>query len=182
MGYDPEKHHRKTIRLKGYDYSQPGFYYVTICTQDRIERFGDVEHDKMILHNAGKMVDAEWNRIPERYEHVIIDEYQMMPNHFHGILQITSPANGVRQTIDPGIVGTGFMPVLIDDDKTNGDGVDDNDNIIVNGHNDCVESIENKLEKVITASERRGNVITASGRMGIKHIPTGQLMKPNRET
>ena len=84
MVYNPENHNRKSMRLKGYDYSQPGFYYVTICTQDRIERFGNVENDKMILNDAGEMVDAEWNRIPERYGHVILDEYQIMPNHIPG--------------------------------------------------------------------------------------------------
>ena len=88
MPYDPDKHNRRSIRLKGYDYSRPGFYYVTICTQDRVERFGTVSDAKMVLNDAGKLVDAEWNRIPERYDHVVMDEYKIMPNHLHGILEI----------------------------------------------------------------------------------------------
>ncbi|MCD4652701.1 transposase [bacterium] len=88
MVYNPEKHNRKSVRLKGYDYSQPGFYYVTICTQDRTERFGGVSDDEMILNDAGEMVDSEWNRIPERYNHVIIDTYKIKPNHMHGIIVI----------------------------------------------------------------------------------------------
>jgi REP element-mobilizing transposase RayT len=76
------------MRLKDYDYSQPGFYYITICTQDRSERFGNVVDSEMILNNAGEMFDAEWNRIPERYGHVVLDVYQIMPNHMHGILEI----------------------------------------------------------------------------------------------
>ena len=52
MGYDPDRHHRQSIRLKGYDYSRPGYYYVTICTQDRIERFGDIPDDEMNLNDA----------------------------------------------------------------------------------------------------------------------------------
>ena len=88
MVYDPEKHNRQSIRLMGYDYSQAGFYYITICTQDMIELFGIVEQDKMILNDTGEIVDTEWNRIPKRYEHVLLDEYQIMPNHMHGIVEI----------------------------------------------------------------------------------------------
>ncbi len=88
MVYDPEKHNRKSNRLTGYDYSQPGFYYVTMCTQDRIERFGDVLDAEMVFNKYGKMVDAEWNRIPEKYDHVVLDKYQVMPDHMHGIIVI----------------------------------------------------------------------------------------------
>jgi len=58
-----DRKHSQSIRLKGYDYSQPGFYYVTICTQDRIERFGDVLDAEMVFNDAGEMVDDQWNRI-----------------------------------------------------------------------------------------------------------------------
>ncbi|MBN2383185.1 hypothetical protein JXQ70_09915 [bacterium] len=111
MPYDPEKHNRQSIRLKGYDYSQPGFYYFTICTQDRVERFGDVKNDTMILNDAGKMVDAEWNRIPKRYCHVILDAYVIMPNHMHGILQIISFGHDNDKSFQ-NTVGTGLVPVL----------------------------------------------------------------------
>ena len=99
MAYEPDRHNRKSTRLKGYDYSPPGYYYVTICTHDRIERFGEVENGQMFLKDVGKMVSAEWNRIPERYEHVVLDEYKIMPNHMHGMLEIkcrggvTPPSN-----------------------------------------------------------------------------------------
>lgn len=89
MVYDPDKHNRRSVRLNGYDYSQPGFYYITICTQDRVERFGEIPEDTMILKDVGKMVYAEWNRIPDRYDHVVLDKYQIKPNHLHGISQIT---------------------------------------------------------------------------------------------
>ena len=117
MTYDPEKHNRQSIRLKGYDYSQPGFYYVTICTQDRDERFGCAKNGKMNLNKAGEMVDAEWNRIPERYDNVILDTYWIMPNHIHGILQIIYWEQGGSRSNENGSVGTGLVPVFNDQDK-----------------------------------------------------------------
>ena len=62
--YDPHRHHRRSIRLKGYDYTQPGAYFITICTQDRACLFGEVVHQKMRLNEAGRMVQTTWNEIP----------------------------------------------------------------------------------------------------------------------
>ena len=90
--------------------TQSGYYHVTICTQDRIERFGIVEKDKMNLNDAGEMVDAEWNRIPERYGHVVLAKYQIIPNHVRGILQIFSLENEGGKANDPGSVGRGLVP------------------------------------------------------------------------
>ncbi len=88
MGYDPDRHHRRSIRLKGYDYSRPGYYYVTICTQDRKKLFGEIDGAIVKLNDAGQMIDQEWNQLPKRHRCVILDEYVVMPNHFHGIIQI----------------------------------------------------------------------------------------------
>ena len=88
MRFDPEKHHRRSIRLKGYDYSQPGAYFVTICTQNRICLFGDVEDKEMVMNDAGKMVQNVWNEIPERFKNITLDECIVMPNHLHGIIVI----------------------------------------------------------------------------------------------
>ena len=60
MSYNPRIHHRKSIRLKGYDYSQAGLYFLTICVQNRLCLFGDVVNGKMILNDAGRMVEREW--------------------------------------------------------------------------------------------------------------------------
>ena len=165
MVYNPEKRNRKSVRLNGYDYSQPGFYYVTICTQDRIERFGGVLDAGMVFNEYGKMVDVEWNQIPERYEHVVLDKYQIMPNHMHGILQIVSTANGNDQTIDSGIVGTSLVGVLNNGGRIIGNVVNDLDGTIGNGcmegnnsietdHNHDDESDENPLKMVDVALER----------------------------
>ncbi len=88
MKYDPQKHHRVSTRLKGYDYSQPGIYFVTVCTQLRLCLFGDVVNRKMILNDAGKMIRRIWNDLPNRFDFIRLDEYIVMPNHFHGIIEI----------------------------------------------------------------------------------------------
>jgi putative transposase len=88
MKHDPDKHHRRSIRLKGYDYSEAGAYFVTICAQGRECLFGDVVDGEMRLDDAGKMVQDVWNDLPTRYPDVETDEFVVMPNHFHGIIVI----------------------------------------------------------------------------------------------
>ena len=88
MKDDPEKHHRRSIRLKGYDYSRAGAYFVTICTQNRECLFGDIVDGEMMLNDAGRMVDAVWNAMPKYYTGVDVDLFQIMPNHIHGIIII----------------------------------------------------------------------------------------------
>ena len=90
MTYNPEIHHRRSIRLKGYDYSQEGLYFITICVQDRECLFGKiVDHHTMILNEAGKIADQCWLAIPQHFPHVTLHEYIVMPNHIHGIIEIT---------------------------------------------------------------------------------------------
>ena len=91
MGYDPQKHHRRSIRLKGYDYTAPGAYFVTICTQDHVPMFGEVVEGDMCLDPYGHVVDTYWSRIPRHFPHVTLDAWVVMPNHVHGIIVITDP-------------------------------------------------------------------------------------------
>ncbi len=86
MSYNIEKHHRRSIRLKGYDYSQPGTYFVTICTQDHCCLFGDIINGNIQLNNAGKMVNNWWNQLTHKYKNVEFDKYIVMPNHLHGLI------------------------------------------------------------------------------------------------
>ena len=86
--YNPNIHHRRSIRLKGYDYSQAGLYFITICCQDRACLFGGVVKGEMILNDAGMMVENEWNQLHERFTNIQLHEYIVMPNHFHAILEI----------------------------------------------------------------------------------------------
>ena len=88
MKYNPDIHHRRSIRLKEYDYSRPGGYYVTIVTQNRVCLFGDVVAGKMALNDWGRIVQRCWLEIPQHYPSVSLDEFIIMPNHTHGIIMI----------------------------------------------------------------------------------------------
>jgi REP element-mobilizing transposase RayT len=86
MKYDPKIHHRRSIRLKNYDYSQAGFYFVTIVTQNRECLFGDIVDGEMVLNDAGNVVKKCWDEIPSHYPHIKLYEFVIMPNHIHGIV------------------------------------------------------------------------------------------------
>ena len=93
-GYNPKIHHRRSIRLKGYDYSKAGLYFITICCQNRTCRFGEIVVSENIttmkLNDAGKMVDEQWLAMVERFPNIELHEYGIMPNHFHCILEIVN--------------------------------------------------------------------------------------------
>ncbi len=109
--YNPNIHHRRSIRLKGYDYSQEGLYFVTICVQNRKYLFGHIVNKKMILNDAGQMVQSEWVKLPQRFQNIQLHEYIVMPNHFHAILEIVGATlvvasdmgqpQGIAPTISP---------------------------------------------------------------------------------
>jgi putative transposase len=98
--YNPNIHHRRSIRLKGYDYSQAGLYFVTICCQDRICRFGEIKNGEMFLNEYGEIAYNEWIKLTERFTNFELDVFQIMPNHMHGIIAL---------------VGAGFTPALDND-------------------------------------------------------------------
>ncbi|HXJ97841.1 MAG TPA: transposase [Gelidibacter sp.] len=80
--------HRRSIRLKGYDYSQAGLYFITICCQDRICRFGTIQNGEMILNAYGKIAHDEWLKLQGRFSNFKLDVFQIMPNHMHGIIAL----------------------------------------------------------------------------------------------
>lgn len=88
MKYDPAKHHRQSIRLKGYDYSSSGAYFITLCTHQRQCLFGKIVAGEMQLNLYGAIVAEEWQRTPEIRANFAIDVWIVMPNHFHGIVII----------------------------------------------------------------------------------------------
>ena len=88
--FDPKKHHRKSIRLPGYDYSQAGAYYVTIVTHQRNCLFGEVVNGEMVLNDFGKIAAECWRAIPDHFPLVELGAYVVMPNHVHGIIVITN--------------------------------------------------------------------------------------------
>lgn len=123
MTYNPNVHHRKSIRLKGYDYSQAGLYFITICCHQRNHLFGHIavganhhspnhspnhhspgrspNHSpnacnppaRMELNDAGKIAEQCWLAIPDHFPNVQLHEYIIMPNHIHGIIEIVGAKN-----------------------------------------------------------------------------------------
>lgn len=88
MKYDPNKHHRRSIRLKGYDYTTAGAYFITICTDQRQCLFGEIVDGKMELNATGMCVQACWQSLPHHFETLELDTFVVMPNHLHGILRL----------------------------------------------------------------------------------------------
>lgn len=96
MNYNPKNHHRRSIRLKEFDYSQPGWYYVTICTQNKKCLFGAILKSKMVLNEYGKIVEEEWLKTKEIRKNIDLDYYCVMPNHLHGIIIIENKIVGAN--------------------------------------------------------------------------------------
>jgi len=94
---DRKLHNRKSIRLQGYDYTQAGLYFVTICTQNREHLFGKINEGQLILNEPGKMIENEWLKLTDRFNNIRLHEYIVMPNHFHAILEIV----GATLVVDP---------------------------------------------------------------------------------
>jgi len=92
MTFNPAIHHRRSTRLKGYDYTQPGAYFVTLVTYHRDEIFGEVANGVMKLSSLGQIVYDEWMRSAEIRKEIRLyeDEFVVMPNHLHGIVWIVS--------------------------------------------------------------------------------------------
>ncbi len=120
MAYNPKTHHRRSIRLQSYDYSQAGLYFITICCHHRICLFGEIsdgggvmvgaenilplrenKNQIMILNNAGKIADACWREIPKHFQNAILHEYIIMPNHVHGIIELTNETHVGAENILP---------------------------------------------------------------------------------
>jgi REP element-mobilizing transposase RayT len=99
--YNPDIHHRRSIRLKGCDYSRPGAYFITICTQNRECLFGKVAAGKMRLNALGRIVWEEWFRTAEIRPYVRLNEYEfvVMPNHVHGIIWSEDPPANYADTV-----------------------------------------------------------------------------------
>jgi putative transposase len=88
MKYDPQKHHRRSIRIQGFDYGYPGAYFITIVTYQRDRIFGNIVDGKMRLNALGAITGECWRAIPEHFPNVDLGTYVIMPNHVHGIIVI----------------------------------------------------------------------------------------------
>ena len=99
--YDPNIHHRRSIRLKGYDYTREGLYYITLVTKNRSCFFGKIVDGKMILNDCGEIANECWLEIPAHFPNVILHEHIIMPNHVHGIIELTTAGTAGTRNIVP---------------------------------------------------------------------------------
>jgi putative transposase len=107
-----ELHHRHSIRLKGFNYSDTGYYFVTICTHDRECLFGEIKNGEMIFNDYGKIIENVWYSLP-KHHNVKLDEFQIMPNHIHFILIIPLGRGIARNAPTFKNVTTGSLPCIV---------------------------------------------------------------------
>jgi putative transposase len=93
MKYNPKQHHRRSIRLKNYDYSQVGAYFITPCVEAGNHLFGEIEENEMICNAFGQIAYNTWDNITTNFENIELDAFVVMPNHTHHILIINSDDN-----------------------------------------------------------------------------------------
>ena len=99
--YDPQRHHRRSIRLRGWDYRRNGAYFVTLTTHDRVHLFGEIVNRTMAVSDFGRVVSEEWNRTAQLRPYVQLDAFVVMPNHVHGIIWIVNDDNVGRVEAAP---------------------------------------------------------------------------------
>ncbi|MDD5455878.1 MAG: hypothetical protein PHV30_02460 [Candidatus Margulisbacteria bacterium] len=102
-------YNRRSIRLKGYDYTQSGAYFITLCTQDRKHLFGEIVNHEIKLNDLGVIAARCWLEIPVHYPKVQLDEYIIMPNHIHGIL-IVGESFSSREELSPIVRANNYSP------------------------------------------------------------------------
>ncbi|WP_029215059.1 transposase [Kallotenue papyrolyticum] len=112
--YDPNRHHRRSIRLPGYDYTQPGAYFVTICTHERAHLFGQVVDEGMVLNALGEIARQCWLAIPDHFPHATLDTFVIMPNHAHGIIWIVDD-DGAKNVGAKNVGAKNFSPLRSDE-------------------------------------------------------------------
>ena len=100
QGLYKDKYRIKSTRLKDFDYSSNGAYFVTMCTKNREFYFGHAINGKIKLSDMGKIVEKCWYEIPQHFENVILDEFVVMPNHVHGIIIIDNNRNRIHDCRD----------------------------------------------------------------------------------
>ena len=97
MPFNPEQHHRRSIRLDRFDYSQVAHYFVTVCAVNRTPIFGEIVDGVLHPSNAGRIVMAEWDRTPLIRPEVVLGEFALLPDHLHGIIVIQSNLVGAHR-------------------------------------------------------------------------------------
>ena len=104
MPYDPQRHHRRSYRLPGYDYRKPGPYLITLCTQHRRFFLGSILEGEIRRSPAGLMVDTAWRALPNRFPMLTLDAFVVMPDHFHAIVWLRGGTESEKPTASLGRV------------------------------------------------------------------------------
>lgn len=110
MTYNPDIHHRNSIRLEDYDYSQAGAYFVTLCAWQRESLFGEIANGEIVLNDLGQIVVDEWEKTAIVRNNVILDAFVIMPNHFHGIIFLSEDV-GATPSARPGVTGNNVVAI-----------------------------------------------------------------------
>ncbi|WP_035258711.1 transposase [Desulfatirhabdium butyrativorans] len=110
MKFDPAIHHRRSIRLHGYDYSKKGAYFITTCTHHQECLFGEIVDGEMRLNDVGKIVADEWMKTATIRHEIELDNWMVMPNHFHAIFLITNSVSMSKGRGDRPVAPTGPQP------------------------------------------------------------------------
>ncbi|MBR5972151.1 MAG: transposase [Paludibacteraceae bacterium] len=106
MYNDLPKHNRRSIRLKNYDYSSKGLYFITICCKNMKHLFGEIQNDEMVLNDLGKIVESCWLKSEEVRPNIRLHNYVIMPNHFHAIVEITDSDESTKKNVTNGMTST----------------------------------------------------------------------------
>jgi putative transposase len=140
MKYNPEIHHRRSIRLPGYDYGQAGLYFITICAWQRQCIFGAIEDGEMHLNHMGEIARDEWLRTAKMRPNIDIAEFVVMPNHVHGIIAIGDGMDVIGAVGAVGVIGRGTMHrAPTDDTEKFGKPTSNTIPAIVNGETDVTD-------------------------------------------
>jgi putative transposase len=120
MAYDPQRHHRRSIRLPQYDYAQPGAYFVTLSVHRRTRCLCCIQDAKVCLSSIGSIVDEQWRAIPYHAMHIALDAFVLMPDHMHGIIQITRypDSKPTKNTDYPKGTTPGSLPAIMQNFKS----------------------------------------------------------------
>jgi REP element-mobilizing transposase RayT len=106
VNYNPDLHHRRSIRLRDYDYAQAGAYFIALCARYRRYRFGGVDGTDMRMNDAGKMLTEVWNSLPQRFPDTDLDAFVVMPNHVHGIIWLANDTGATTRVAPTSSLGT----------------------------------------------------------------------------
>jgi putative transposase len=153
MKFNPQIHHRRSIRLKGYDYSKAGLYFVTIDCYKMQHFFGNIIADEMHLNDLGQIAHSEWAKLPEQFTNVELDVFQIMPNHMHGIIVLTG------MPVRAPLAGAPDAPVAASNNER------DSNKIIINENNSQMDG-------------DMGYLPDLAKRAGVNPAPTNTNAKP----